>query len=117
MGALGSSPLGADPTNVALRTLRAILDYLTEHRELYRLASSGRSATGLTGITDLLAWQVHSFRVEFGGDQSGSGEAETTADVHMAAGMDGVLSAAVDGALGSDDARIAEMLFHCCRNG
>ena len=37
----------ADPANVALRTLRAILDYLSEHRELYRLASSVRSATRL----------------------------------------------------------------------
>jgi hypothetical protein len=86
-------------------------DYLTEHRELYRLASSGRSATGLAGITDLLVEQVHSCRVEFGGDHSGPGEAETTADVHIAAGMDGVFSAAVDGVLGSDDARIAEMLY------
>jgi hypothetical protein len=31
--------------------------------------------------------------------------------------MDGVFSAAVDGALGSGDARIAEMLFHRCRKG
>lgn len=51
--------------------------------------------------------QVDSFRVEFGGDHSGSGEAETAADVRVAAGMDGVFSAAVDGTLGSDDARIA----------
>jgi hypothetical protein len=51
--------------------------------------------------------QVDSFRVEFGGDHSGSGEAETTADVRVAADMDGVFSAAVDGTLGSDDARIA----------
>lgn len=29
----------------------------------------------------------------------------------MAAGLDGVLSAAVNGTLGSGDARIAEMLF------
>jgi hypothetical protein len=35
----------------------------------------------------------------------------------MAAGMDGALSAAVDGTLGSDDARIAGMLFHCRRYG
>jgi AcrR family transcriptional regulator len=62
----GGRHLGADPTNVALRTLRAILDYVTEHREPYRLASSGRSATGLACITDLLVEQVHSFRVEFG---------------------------------------------------
>jgi hypothetical protein len=54
---------------------------------------------------------VDSFRVEFGGGHSGSGEAETTADVHIAAGMDGVFSAAVDGALGCGDARIAGMLF------
>lgn len=54
---------------------------------------------------------MHSFRVGFGGDHSGSGEAETTADVYIAAGMDGVLSAAVEGALGPDDVRIAEMLF------
>ncbi len=40
----------------------------------------------------------------------GSGEAETTADVHMAAGMDGVFSAAVDGTLGPGDARLAGML-------
>jgi len=64
----------------------------------------------LTGITYFLVEQVHSFRGEFGGDHSGSGEAETTADVYIAAGMDGVLSAAVDGVLGSGDARIAEML-------
>ncbi len=107
----GDRHLGADPASVALRTLRAILDYLTEHRERYRLASSGRSATGLAGITYLLVEQVDSFRVEFGGDHSGSGEAETTADVHMAVGMDGVLSAAAEGTLGSYDARIAEMLF------
>jgi hypothetical protein len=30
-------------------------------------------ATGLPGITYLLVEQVHSFRVEFGGDHSGSG--------------------------------------------
>jgi hypothetical protein len=65
----------------------------------------------LAGSTCLLVEQVDSFRVEFGGDHCGSGEAETTADVHMAAGMDGVLSAVVEGTLGADDARIAEMLF------
>jgi hypothetical protein len=107
----GDRHLGADLTNVALRTVRAILDHLSEHRELYRLASSWRSVIGLIGITDLLVEQVHSFRVEFGGDHSGSGEAETTADIYTAAGMDGVFSAAVEGALGSDHARIAEMLF------
>jgi hypothetical protein len=36
-------------------------DDAAEHRELYRLASSGRSATGLTGITDPLVEQVDSF--------------------------------------------------------
>jgi AcrR family transcriptional regulator len=107
----GDRHLGADPTNVALRTIRAILDYLTEHRELYRLASSWRSATGLTGITDLLVEQVHSFRVEFGGEHSGSGEVETTEDIYIASGIEGACASAVEGALGSNHARTAELLF------
>jgi hypothetical protein len=113
----GDRHLGADLTSVALRTVRAILDHLSEHRELYRLASSWRSVMGLIGITDLLVEQVHSFRVEFGGDHSGSGEAETTADIYRAACADGVFSAAVECAPRFDHVRIAEMLFHWCRCG
>jgi hypothetical protein len=78
----GDRHLGAGPANVALRTLRAILDYLTEHRELYRLALSGRSATGLTGITYLLSprraggqlprrVRGRPFRIGRGGDDGG----------------------------------------------
>jgi hypothetical protein len=54
--------------------------------------------------------RVHSFRVEFGGDHFGPAEAETTADVHIATGMDGAFSAAVDGALRSDDAHRRDAL-------
>jgi hypothetical protein len=39
----GDRHLGADLMNVALLTVRAILDHLSEHRELHRLALSWRS--------------------------------------------------------------------------
>jgi hypothetical protein len=47
----------------------------------------------------------------------GSGEAETTADVQVAAGTDGLLSAAVESTLGSDDARRRDALFTAARLG
>jgi AcrR family transcriptional regulator len=107
----GDRHRGADATSVALRTLRGILDYLRGNRELYRLASSWRSDSGLTGVTDLIVEQVRSFRAEFGGTHAGSGEAETTEDIYIASGMEGVFAAAVEETLGFDHARTAELLF------
>jgi hypothetical protein len=42
----GGRHLGADPANVALRTLRAILDYVTNIGSCTGSRPSGRSATG-----------------------------------------------------------------------
>jgi hypothetical protein len=44
--------------NVALRTVRAILDHLSEHRELYRLASSWRSGA-ITPVPAVEADRAH----------------------------------------------------------
>ncbi|MGI5134242.1 MULTISPECIES: hypothetical protein [unclassified Streptomyces] len=107
----GDRHLGADPTSVALRTLRAILGYLATHRELYRLASSWRSPTGYMGITDLLVEQVHNFREQFGDERAASGEAAALEDLYVGAGMSGVLSAAVEGVLGLEHPRVAEILL------
>ena len=103
----------AEPTPSASRCVRFARSWTTSANigSLYRLASSWRSASGLTGITDLPVEQVHSFRVEFGGEHSGSDEVETTGDIHIASGMEGVCACAVEGALGSNHARTAELLF------
>ncbi|MEU1486960.1 hypothetical protein [Streptomyces sp. NPDC005752] len=108
---IGDRQRGADPTEVAVATLDAMLDSLRQRRSLFLLASTWRSPSGLMGIGDLLLEQLHALRRDLGTDEWESGPHNSVEDVYPASGVHGVFSAAVGGDTDCDPAEIAGRLF------
>ncbi|GGP13935.1 TetR/AcrR family transcriptional regulator [Nonomuraea glycinis] len=108
---LSDRQMGADPTTVALATLNAMLDSLRQRRNLFLLASTWQSPSGLPGIGDLLLDQVRSLRRDFGGGERESGARHSLEDIYTASGVAGVFSAAVGGSLDGEPEEIAVRLY------
>ncbi|MFJ2259435.1 TetR/AcrR family transcriptional regulator [Streptomyces sp. NPDC087844] len=108
---ISSRHRGAEPAEAAVATLNAMLDSLKQRRDLFLLASTWRSSSGLMGIGDLLLDQLHALRRDLGVNERESGPHNSVEDVYTASGVHGVFSAAVGGNTDCDPEEIAVRLY------